>query len=100
MISCCVFDRIDGKPLAHAGGQPSAERLQSMGEQLLATASGIGIQMGSGADVLEASLSYPTHHVLLRALPRQPGVVLHAVLDAATGNLTLARAQLQRLDPA
>lgn len=100
MISCCVFDRIDGKPLAHAGGQPSAERLQSMGEQLLATASGIGIQMGSGADVLEASLSYPTHHVLLRALPRQSGVVLHAVLDAATGNLTLARAQLQRLDPA
>lgn len=99
MISCCVFDRSDGKPLAHAGGQPSAERMQALGEQLLATASDIGTQMGTRAEVLEASISFPTHHVLLRTLPGQPGVVLHAVLDATSGNLTLARAQLQRLDP-
>lgn len=100
MISCCVFDRSDGQPLAHAGGRPSAEQMQALGEQLLGTASNIGAQMGTGGEVLEASISFATHHLLLRALPRQPGVVLHAVLDAATGNPTLARAQLQRLDPA
>jgi hypothetical protein len=55
--------------------------------------------MGTGTEVTEATVSYATHHLMLRALPRQPGVVLHAVLDAATGNLALARAQLQRLDP-
>jgi len=100
MVSCCVFDRISGHALAHAGGRPSAELLQALGEKLLATADEMGARVGTGTHVLEASVSYPTHHVLLRALPRQPGVVLHAVLDAATGNPMLARAQLQRLDPA
>lgn len=100
MVSCCVFDRISGHALAHAGGRPSAELLQALGEKLLATADEMGARVGTGTHALEASVSYPTHHVLLRALPRQPGVVLHAVLDAATGNPMLARAQLQRLDPA
>jgi hypothetical protein len=56
--------------------------------------------MGTGTAVTEATISYATHHMLLRTLPRQPGVVLHALLDATTGNVALARAQLQRLDPA
>lgn len=99
MVSCCVFDRGSGKPLAHAGGQPPAELMRSLGEQLLSTAGEVSTMMGTGTHVLEASISTPTHHVLLRALPTPPGVVLHAVLDAATGNPTLARAQLQRLDP-
>ncbi len=99
MISCCVFDRSDGHPLAHAGGRPPAEVLQALGEQLLATAGEIGAIMGAGPSVLEATVSFPGHHLLLRALPRHSGVVLHAVLDAATGNLAVAKAQLQRLDP-
>lgn len=99
MISCCVFDRSNGQALAHAGGRPPAEIMQALGERLLATAGDIGAMMGTGTAVTEATVSYATHHLMLRALPRQPGVVLHAVLDAATGNLALARAQLQRLDP-
>ncbi|MEN9630130.1 MAG: hypothetical protein RJA10_3358, partial [Pseudomonadota bacterium] len=99
MISCCVFDRSNGHALAHAGGRPPAEIMQALGERLLATAGDIGAMMGTGTEVTEATVSYATHHLMLRALPRQPGVVLHAVLDAATGNLALARAQLQRLDP-
>ena len=99
MVSCCVFDRRDGKPLAHAGARPSAEAMQTLGEQLLAAAAGVGTGLGTGPQVLEATFSFPGHHVLLRTLPRHPGVVLHALLDAGTGNLTLARAQLQRLDP-
>lgn len=99
MISCCVFDRSNGHALAHAGGRPPAEIMQALGERLLSTAGDIGAMMGTGTEVTEATVSYATHHLMLRALPRQPGVVLHAVLDAATGNLALARAQLQRLDP-
>lgn len=100
MISCCVFDRIHGQALAHAGGRPPAEILQTLGEQLLTTAGEMGAMMGTGTDINEATVSSGSHHLMLRALPRHPGVVLHAVLDAATGNLALARAQLQRLDPA
>jgi hypothetical protein len=99
MISCCVFDRSNGHALAHAGGRPPAEVMQALGERLLVTAGEIGAMMGTGTAVSEATVSYTTNHLMLRALPRQPGVVLHAVLDAATGNLALARAQLQRLDP-
>lgn len=99
MISCCVFDRSNGKALAHAGGRPSAEVLQTLGERLLATAGDIGSRLGTGHAVQEATVSYASHHLMLRALPQHPGVVLHAVLDAATGNVALARAQLQRLDP-
>jgi hypothetical protein len=99
MISCCVFDRSNGHALAHAGGRPPAEVMQALGERLLATAGDIGAMMGTGTAVTEATISYATHHMLLRTLPRQPGVVLHALLDATTGNVALARAQLQRLDP-
>jgi hypothetical protein len=100
MVSCCVFDRASGQPLAHAGGRPPAEVMQALGERLLSTAGDVGAIMGTGTEVTDATISFSTHHLLLRALPRHAGVVLYAVLDAPTGNLTVARAQLQRLDPA
>lgn len=100
MVSCCVFDRASGQPLAHAGGRPPAEVMQALGERLLSTAADVGAIMGTGTEVTDATISFSTHHLLLRALPRHAGVVLYAVLDAPTGNLTVARAQLQRLDPA
>lgn len=100
MVACCVFDRSSGKPLAHIGGLPSAEMMQSLGEKLLGTASSIGAMMGTGAQVQEATVSTASHHLLLRVIPSRPEVALHLVLDAATGNPILARMQLQRLDPA
>lgn len=97
MVACCVFDRASGKPLAHVGGLPSAEMMQMLGEQLLGTASSIGAMMGTGAQVLEASISSASHHVLVHALPSHPGVALHAILASAEGNPLLARTQLQRI---
>ena len=35
---------------------------------------------------------------LLRAVPKHPGMALHAVLDKTHANLTLARLQVQRMD--
>ncbi len=99
MVACCVFDRASGKPLAHVGGLPSAEMMQMLGEQLLSAASRMGAMMGTGAQVLEASIGTATHHILLRALPTHPDVALHAIVDATTGNPLVARTQLQRLDP-
>ncbi len=99
MVACCVFDRNSGKPLAHIGGLPSAELMQMLGEQMLGTASRAGAMMGTGAQVLEASISTASHHVLLRCLSSHPGVALHAVIDAGEGKLMVAQAQLQRLEP-
>lgn len=99
MISCCVFDLSNGQALAHAGGRPPAEVMQALGQRLISSASDIGAMMGTGPGVNEVTVSFPGHHLLLRALPGHRGVVLHALLDSATGNMALARAQLQRLDP-
>jgi len=99
MVSSCVFDRASGRVLAHAGGRPPAEMLQALGERLLVTGSEVGAMLGTGADIHDLEITFAGHHVLLRALPPHRGVVLHAVLDAVHGNLAIARAQLQRLDP-
>ncbi len=99
MISCCVFERLSGKVLAHNGGRPSAEQLQAMGDQWLTSAGEMGLMLGAGVEISEAQLTFPGHHLLLHVLPAHPGVVLHAMLDAHIGNLALARVQIQRADP-
>jgi hypothetical protein len=100
VTSCCVFDRRNGQTLAHAGGRPPGEVLQVLGEQLLTTTANIGALVKTGAAVQEISVSYASHHLLLRTLPGHEGIVLHALLDAAAaGNIALARSQLQRVDP-
>lgn len=99
MISCCVFERVSGKILAHNGAKPSADLLQTLGDQWLTSSGEMGLMLGAGVEVSEAQLSFPGHHLLLHVLPAHPGVVLHAMLDAHIGNLALARVQIQRADP-
>ena len=54
------------------------------------------LNLSSGT--VDAAMTLDTHHLLLRAVPGHAGLLLHAVLDKATSNLTLARLQLGRLD--
>ncbi|MDE2274800.1 MAG: hypothetical protein KGK09_00745, partial [Burkholderiales bacterium] len=97
-LSCCVFDLHAGQPLAHAGGQPSAERLAQQGTLLLAQLGETARALGLGSGRPEATLSTASHHLLLRPVPGHPGIVVHLVLSAAVGNLTLARMQLERIE--
>ena len=46
-----------------------------------------------------ATVSTPTHHLLLRPVRGHPGVAVHLVLSAADANLTLAWRQLERIEP-
>ncbi|MEO7010687.1 MAG: hypothetical protein ABI156_16175, partial [Caldimonas sp.] len=55
--------------------------------------------LGLGRAVPEAAITLASHHLLLRPLPRHPDLVLHAVLDKTSANLTLARLQVLRMDP-
>jgi hypothetical protein len=43
-------------------------------------------------------LTLGSHHLLLRGVPKNPGLAMHAVLDKTSANLTLARLQIMRLD--
>ena len=99
MVGCCVFEIASGKAVAHAGVGPDAAQLALHGGQLL-TAIGLASRsLGFGRMVPDTSITLGAHHLLLRGVPKHPGHALHVVLDKHVANLTLARLQLQRMDP-
>jgi hypothetical protein len=98
-VAACVFDLHTVQPLAHAGGPPSGERLAQQGATLLAQMGEAARSLGLGQVRGEASLSTTSHHLLLRPVPGHPGVAVHLVVSATIGNLTLARMQLERVEP-
>lgn len=98
-LACCVFDLHSMLPLAHAGNAPAADRLAQQGVALLSTMSDATRALGLGSARPEGAVSTATHHLLLRPVPGHPGVAVHLVLAAAAGNLTLARRQLERIEP-
>ena len=98
MVSCCVFDVSSGLEIAHAGARPDPADLASHGSTLLAAMISTSRTLGLGHALPEAAITLGSHHLLLRAVPRHPGIALHAVLDKTHANLTLARLQVQRMD--
>ena len=98
-VSCCVFDAHSMEPLASAGGPPAADRMAKQGAALLSAMNNASRALGLGPARAEACISTTHHHLLLRPVPGHPGVALHLALQASTSNLTLARMQLERIDP-
>jgi hypothetical protein len=107
MRACAVFDVQDGRVLAgeRVGTDdklaPLAE-LAERGAALLADAThatqGVGLD-DNDQPPSELSLVLTRHFMLLRPLPDEPQHCLLAVFDKGIANLTLARLQIQRLDP-
>ncbi len=97
-VACCVFDTHSKLPLAMAGGPPSAERLAQQGTALLDAMNEASRALGLGPARSESTVSTQAHHLLLRPVPGHPGVAVHLVIQASTGNLTLARMQLERIE--
>jgi len=98
MVSCCIFDVATGREVLHAGSSPKATDLASHGSALLTAMSTASRTLGFGHALPEAAITLGSHHLLLRAVPRHPGLALHAVLDKSHANLTLARLQVLRMD--
>lgn len=98
MVSCCIFEIGSGRELLHAGTGPGAADLARHGSALLAAMSESSRALGFGHTLPEAAITLGAHHLLLRAVPRHPGLALHAVLDKSHANLTLARLQVLRMD--
>lgn len=98
MVSCCVFDLATRRPLAHAGSKPNDVDLTYHGAELLTAMSSASRTLGFGHVLPEAAITLGSHHLLLRAVPKHPGLALHAVLDKVRANLTLARLQVLRMD--
>jgi hypothetical protein len=97
-VAACVFDMHSMQPLASSGGPPAADRLAQQGAAMLAAMGDSARALGLGSGRTEAAVSTSGHHLLLRPVPGHPGVALHMVLLASTGNLTLARMQLERIE--
>lgn len=98
VVSCCVFETAGGRPLVHAGARPGPEALATQGASLLAALGGTSRALGFGHALPEAGITVGNHHLLLRGVPKHPGVALHAVLDMHHANPTLARLQIGRHD--
>ena len=98
MVSCCIFDVGTGREVLHAGSSPNAGDLASHGSALIAAMSTASRTLGFGHALPEAAITLGSHHLLLRGVPRHPGLALHAVLDKSHANLTLARLQVLRMD--
>jgi hypothetical protein len=87
------------KSLAHAGGTPGPERLAQQGAALLSSMNDASRALGLGATRAEATITTTSHHLLLRPIPGHPGVAVHMVLLTSASNLTLAKMQLERIEP-
>lgn len=98
MVCASVFEYNAQRSLAHAGARPGPAMLAIQGSAMLAAIGEASRRLGLGASVPEAAITLASHHIVLRAVPRHAGLVLHAVLDKEVANLTLARLQIQRLD--
>ena len=98
VISCCVFEVQSGRPVAHAGANPGSAELSSHGSALIAAMMTASRGLGFGHALPEAAITLGSHHLLLRGVPKNPGLAMHAVLDKASANLTLARLQVLRMD--
>lgn len=98
MVSCCVFDVTRQREVAHAGARPGPADLTAHGVALLGAMANTSRTLGFGHALPEAAITLGSHHLLLRAVPKHPGLALHAVLDKAHANLTLVRLQVLRLD--
>ena len=98
VISCCVFEVQNGHAIAHAGANPGSVELAAHGSTLIAAMMTASRALGFGHALPEAAISLGAHHLLLRGVPRNPGLAMHAVLDKTSANLTLARLQVLRMD--
>jgi len=98
VVSCCVFDVQNARPLVHAGARPGPEELAANGSAMLAALGTASRTLGLGHALPEAAVTLGAHHLVLRGVPKHPGVALHAVLDKTHANLTLARLQIGRMD--
>lgn len=98
VVSCCVFDIANARPLVHAGSRPGPDELALHGAAMLASLGSASRTLGLGHALPDAAVTLGAHHLLLRAVPKHPGVALHVVLDKTHANLTLARLQIGRMD--
>jgi predicted regulator of Ras-like GTPase activity (Roadblock/LC7/MglB family) len=96
--ACCVFDMHSMAVMASSGDAPAPERLARQGAALLASMLDASRALGLGSPQPEAAISTAHHHLILKPVPRHPGVALHVVLQAHGSNLTLARLQIDRID--
>ena len=98
MLDACVFEASNGRSLAHAGSAPDPDTLGSVGSGLIASITRAALRLQLTAELPDAAITLDARHLILRPVPRHPGLILHAVLDKEHANLTLARLQIQRLD--
>ncbi len=98
MLACGVFDTTSSRSAAHVGQAFSAEAFATQTRALIDAMVRSGQALGLPGYDPELALTLDSHHLVVRPLPQHAQLVLYALFDKNTANLTLARLQIQRLD--
>jgi hypothetical protein len=99
VVGCAVFHAANGKGVTLAWQGPHAQDVAAQSAELMTTIIRTSRALGIGGKGLpEAAITLQAHHMLLRAIPRHPGLAVLVVLDKAKSNLTLVRVQVLRMD--
>ncbi len=99
VVGCCVFDIGSGLPVASSGSGAPPPELARQGRTLLSAMGSSSRALGLGHTLPDAAITLGSHHLLLRSVAKHSGMALITVLDRTNANLTLARLQIERLDP-
>ena len=99
VVGCCVFDVGSGLPVASSGSGAPPTELARHGRTLLSAMGSSSRALGLGHTLPDAAITLGSHHLLLRSVDKHSGMALITVLDRTNANLTLARLQIERLDP-
>jgi hypothetical protein len=86
-------------PVAHGGAGAPPDELARHGRALLSAMGTASRSLGLGHTMPDAAITMGAHHLLLRSVAKHNGMALLTVLDRTNANLTLARLQIERLDP-
>jgi hypothetical protein len=98
MLACGVFDTTRSRSAAHVGQAFSAEAFATQTRALIDAMVRSCQTLGLPGYDPELALTLDSHHLVVRPLPHHAQLVLYALFDKNTANLTLARLQIQRLD--
>ena len=97
-LACCAFDTLSMHVLAHTGPAAQATQLAEHGARLLKAMTEAARAAGLNAAPSDGSVTAGGHHLLIRPVPGHAGVAVQLVLSV-TANLTLAKMQLERINP-
>jgi hypothetical protein len=98
-MGCVAFERDSHRTLRHGGTRVDAALLLEHGTKLLGALHAAAAGLGHASRSVECLTALDHRLLLVRDLPRRPGLGLALLIDNEHTDSMVLRVQLQRLEP-